>query len=470
MSFSKMFGNVGKQMRPRLSRSFSQVLAEPMAWNQAPTKLTTLPNGIRVATKQTFGEVSSMGVFIDAGVRDETKATAGAAHLVESLALSGTKKRPKAQLETEVEGMGATLSMTAGREQSNYLMTVMKGDEAKAADILGDLVANAPVENLAKEREAILRNLEETDNTTRAVIEDRLHQCAFRDGPLGFSGIGPFDGLDSITSEHLKAYVDSAYTADKMVIAVAGPVDHDALVNLAQKSFGSLKAGAPRPVADKPYFCGAELLYRNDEMGATAYISVAWEGVSYKNADALTFMLMQSIIGSYTKNTGLVPGNLSGNRVINAVANKMAVGCADHFEAFNINYRDTGVFGWYAACDEVAVEHCIGEMMFGVNLLAYAVTDEEVERGKRTLIAQLVGGGQSSEETCAKVGKDILAYGRGLPAAEMITRINAIDSEEIKRVAWKYLNDQELSVTALGPLHGMPQYYDLRRASYMHRY
>merc|ERR1712228_271733 len=132
--------------------------------------------------------------------------------------------------------------------------------------------------------------------------------------------------------------------------------------------------------------------------------------------------------------------------------------------------KDTGIFGFYIACDEVAVEHAVGELMFGVNLLSFSVTDEEVERGKRELKASLFGGSGSSSDQCAELGKHMLAYGRGISPAEMILRIDAIDAEEVKRVAWQYLNDNEVAATGLGPLHGMPQYYDLRRQTMMHRY
>merc|ERR1719174_2419291 len=239
---------------------------------------------------------------------------------------------------------------------------------------------------------------------------------------------------------------------------------------MAEASLGGVKAGAPSAPEEKPYFCGAELIYRNDEMGPTAYMSVGWESVSRKSGDAVTFMVMQHIIGSYKKNAGLVPGNISGNRVTNNIANKMGVGCADEFEAFNHFYKDTGMFGFYAACDEVAVEHCLGELQFGINLLAFAVTDEEVERGKRELKAALFGGSGSAEASCADVGRQMLAYGREVPAAEMVLRIDAIDAEEVKRVAWQYLNDSEIACTALGPLRGWPTYYDLRRGTLMHRY
>merc|ERR1711956_71258 len=82
----------------------------------------------------------------------------------------------------------------------------------------------------------------------------------------------------------------------------------------------------------------------------------------------------------------------------------MYVGCADHFEAFNINYKDTGMFGFHIACDEVAVEHAVGELMFGANLLSFSVTDEEVERGKRELKSRLFGASGSSFDHCDELG------------------------------------------------------------------
>merc|ERR1712166_459943 len=130
-------------------------------------------------------------------------------------------------------------------------------------------------------------------------------------------------------------------------------------------------------------------------------------------------------------------------------------------------YNDTGLFGYYIECDEVAVEHCLGELMFGINLLSFAVTDEEVERAKRELKIKLFAGSGSASEACTTLGEQMLAYGRSIPAAEMALRIDAIDAEEVKRVAYAYLNDAEVAATALGPLHGWPQYMDLRRMSIM---
>merc|ERR1712070_410918 len=317
--------------------------------------------------------------------------------------------------------------------------------------------------------DSIIRSLQEGETETRNVISDRLHMTAFRDTALGNTVVGPFDNIASLGEGAIQEYLARTHVGANTVLAAVGPASHEEVVAAAEAGLGGVAAGAVAP-AEQPYFCGAELIYRNDDMGSTAYVSVGWEGVPARSPDAVTFMLMAQIIGNYQKGTGLVPGGISGNRTVNAVANKMGVGCADKFECFNLMYRDTGLFGYYIECDEVAVEHAVGELMFGINLLSFAVTDEEVERAKRELKIQLFGGAGSAADACSTVGHQVLQYGRGVPAAELLLRINALDSEEIKRVAYKYLNDAEIAVTALGPLHGMPFYMDLRKQTAMHRY
>eukprot|EP00927_Polykrikos_kofoidii_P047813 TRINITY_DN420_c0_g1_i12.p1 TRINITY_DN420_c0_g1~~TRINITY_DN420_c0_g1_i12.p1 ORF type:complete len:465 (+),score=72.78 TRINITY_DN420_c0_g1_i12:68-1462(+) len=464
-----MIPSLRRQLQSRrFVRGVSQVLAEPTVWNQTPAVVTKLGNGVRVVSKETCGDVSSVGVFVEAGVRNETVATAGSTRILEKLALTGTSKKPANKLELELGLMGAEMRVVAGREQTSF--TIDGGDPRQSVAILGDVVADQGITNFSNEKESILRSIEENEMPNRDVLFDRLHTCAFRDVPLGFTALGPFDNASALTEDHLRTFVSSNYSADSMVLVAAGNVNHDEVVKAAESSFGSWGSVSPPAYQNKPYFCGSELLYRNDEMGPTAYICLGFESVPWKSPDAITFMVMQWIIGKYTKGQGLVPGNISGNRMVNSVANKMDVGCADSFEGFNVFYKDTGMFGFYAVCDEVAVEHCVGEMMFGIGCMSFSVTDEEVARAKRELKASLLGGCSSSSAVCAEVGQQMLAYGRSIPAAEMILRIDAVDAEEVKRVAWEKLNDAEISVTALGPLHGFPQFMDLRRATMMHRY
>jgi len=445
----------------------SQALADPSGWNQAPVVISKLSNGVRVATQTTFNEVASVGVFVNAGIRDEGRNGSGTAALVGKLGLTGTSRRPLDALEEELESLGATLDVQVGREQTSFQASVGGGDMMHGIDIITDVATSISASNI---NDAHIRELQEGETATRNVISDRLHMTAFRDCALGNTVVGPFDNIEKLGGGAIQEYLARTHVAGNTVLAAVGPASHEEVVAAAEAGLGGVAAGSSATPEQQPYFCAAELIYRNDDMGATAYVSVGWEGVPARSPDAVTFMLMAQIIGSYQKGTGLVPGTISGNRTVNAVANKMGIGCADTFECFNLMYRDTGLFGYYIECDEVAVEHAVGELMFGINLLSFAVTDEEVERAKRELKIKLFGGSGCATDACSTVGQQVLQYGRGVPAAEMLLRINALDSEEIKRVAYKYLNDAEICVTALGPLHGMPFYMDLRKQTAMHRY
>lgn len=447
------------------------------AFKQPATELTRLPNGVRVASQRfPFSDTITAGVWIDSGSRFDKKSTNGAAHFLEHMAFKGTKRRSRIQLEQEIENMGAHLNAYTSREQTVYYAKAFKKDLPQCLDVLSDILLNSKIDNdaLEVEKRVILREMEEVEKQTEEVIFDRLHMTAFRDSPLGFTILGSAENIQNMKREDILDYIARNYTGNRMVIAAAGDINHKELVEQVQKYFANVPVAKQQKIFvpdEKPFFCGSELIYRDDDMGPIAHVAVGFEGVPWKSPDVVAFMLMQSIIGSYRKHDeGLVPGKLSANTTVRNIATKMETGCAEMFSAFNTCYRDTGLFGFYAQCDEVAVEHCVLDLMHGITSLSYSVTDEEVERAKAQLTTQLLGHLDSTTAVAEDLGRQILVYGRYIPMAEFLTRLNAIDAEEIKRVAWKHLHDREVAVSAMGPLHGMPQLIDIRRATYWLRY
>lgn len=137
-----------------------------------------------------------------------------------------------------------------------------------------------------------------------------------------------------MSHQSLKQLTDN-YVQDRLVISAAGNVDHNKLVAEAQATFGDLKptaAGGLRKVEHKPYFLGAMMNYRNDEMGPLCYLTMAWQTVSWRSSDALTFMLIAQLMGEFTKHDPqkILPGSLSGNRFINNHSSRgHGVGCIE---------------------------------------------------------------------------------------------------------------------------------------------
>ncbi|XP_954563.1 mitochondrial processing peptidase, putative [Theileria annulata] len=461
---------------------FKDSKLHPNALNQPPCHVSTLKNGLRVATVWMPGSSSTVGVWIDSGSRFETPETNGSAHFLEHMIFKGTKSRSRQQLEEQIEHKGAHLNAYTSREQTAYYARCFNNDIPWCTELLSDILQNSQIDpdHMENEKHVILREMEEVEKSHDEVIFDRLHMTAFRDCSLGFTILGPVENIKNMQREYLLDYINHNYTADRMVLCAVGNFDHDKFVTLAEKHFSTIPKPVTKVELEKPYFVGSELLNRNDEMGPYAHMAVAFEGVPWNSPDSVAFMLMQSIIGTYNKsNEGVVPGKVSGNKTIHAVANRMTVGCAEFFSAFNTFYKDTGLFGFYAKCDEVAVDHCVGELLFGITSLSYSVTDEEVERAKRQLMLQFLSMTESTSSVAEEVARQVLVYGRRMPVAEFLLRLEKIDAEEVKRVAWKYLHDShynlykftiEIAVTAMGPLHGMPSLIDLRQKTYWLRY
>jgi processing peptidase subunit beta len=185
------------------------------------TKVTTLANGLRVASESDLSAATAtVGVWIDAGSRFEIASTNGTAHFLEHMIFKGTKRRSMRQLEEEIENMGGHLNAYTSREQTTYYAKVMKKDLPVAVDILADILQNSRFDEdrITRERQVILREMEEVEGQVEEVMFDHLHATAFQHSSLGRSILGPAANIRSITKANLQDYITTHYTAPRMVI------------------------------------------------------------------------------------------------------------------------------------------------------------------------------------------------------------------------------------------------------------
>lgn len=210
-------------------------------------------------------------MWIDAGSRYETEKNNGAAHFLEHMAFKGTKKRSQQQLEVEIENMGGHLNAYTSREQTVYYAKVFKRDVPKAMEILSDILQNSLLDEKAitRERDVILREMEEVNKQYDEVIQDHLHETAFMGTGLGRTILGSEENIRSLTKADLHAYITTHYTADRFVIAAAGAVDHNEIVSLTEQHFGKLPKSSSGSLSEKfdpAVFIGSDKRIRYDSM------------------------------------------------------------------------------------------------------------------------------------------------------------------------------------------------------------
>ncbi|XP_071715793.1 probable mitochondrial-processing peptidase subunit beta, mitochondrial [Rutidosis leptorrhynchoides] len=435
------------------------------------TRVTTLPNGLRVATESNLAsQTATVGVWIDAGSRFETEENNGVAHFLEHMIFKGTERRSVRGLEEEIENMGGHLNAYTSREQTTYYAKVMGGDVPKALDILSDILQNSSFDEglINRERGVILREMEEVGAQNEEVIFDHLHATAFQYTPLGRTILGPDENIKKITKKDIQDYISTHYSAHRMVISASGAVKHEDLVEQVKKMFTKLSANpiTTRQLVEKEpaIFTGSEVRMRDDDM-PLAQFAVAFNGASWTDPDSIALMVIQSMLGSWNKTAG------AGKHMGSQLAQLVSISeLAESMMAFNTNYKDTGLFGVYA----VAKPDCLDDLAFAImkemSKLCYNVTDDDAIRAQNQLKSSLLLHIDGSSPTAEDIGRQMITYGRRIPFAELFARIDAIDAATIKRVANRFIFDQDIAIAASGPVKLLPDYNWFRRRTYMLRY
>ena len=223
------------------------------------------------------------------------------------MAFKGTKTRSQTQLEIEIENMGGHLNAYTSREQTAYYAKVFKSDVPKAMEILSDILQNSLLNEDAinRERDVILREMEEVNKQYEEVILDHLHETAFMGTGLGRTILGPEENIRNLTRNDLLSYINTHYTSDRFVVVGAGAVDHKELLSLTQKHFGNLQPSKNEAKSfDPAIFTGSDKRIRFDSMGE-AHIALAFQGASWTSEYAFPLMMIQTMLGSWDRSNPL---------------------------------------------------------------------------------------------------------------------------------------------------------------------
>jgi processing peptidase subunit beta len=440
------------------------------------TRVTVLPNGLRVATEANpAAATSTVGVFFDAGSRYENDTTVGTAHFLEHMAFKGTAKRSMAQIEREIEDMGAHLNAFTSREHTCSSARCLKENLSQCTDVLADILQNSTYSEAAIERErsVILREMEEVEKQAEEMVHDHLHATAYQHSPLANPILGSSDNVKSVTKADLESYVKAHYTAPRTVVAAAGAVDHDKFVEDVARQFEGMPTGglsADELVTAKPTtWTGSEVRMRDDYSSDNQLrLAVAFEGASWTDPDSVALMLIREMIGSYSASTG------KGVHATSELSQRVAAnGMASSFNTFSTCYKDTGLFGIYAECDD-AWNHA-GDLSWNISHAltknVYTVEESDLERAKNALkVSTLAAANDGAVATALDIGTSMLAYGRRIPLAEMFARIDAVDVAGLKRVAERFFLDKDPAIVAWGSTQNVPDYTLFQRRTFWLRY
>ncbi|KIJ66235.1 hypothetical protein HYDPIDRAFT_86328 [Hydnomerulius pinastri MD-312] len=471
-------------------RQFSQATLPPL-------QITTLPNKIRVATESTPGHFSSVGLYIDAGSRYEDPSTSGASHFLDRMAFKTTRSRTEADMATAMDKLGGQIMCSSSRESIMYQSSNFDQATPLALSLISDTVLNPAFvpEELEVQKDAALYEIREITSKPDMILPEVLHEVAYGGKGLGNPLICPDERVDVISGDLLRQCISDWYRPERMVIAGAG-MQHEQLVELADKYFSSLKA-TPSPFAPSPRASASQAvpphllpssspsLYKSLTRSASSYLLpmssspdvpssllnpeskyvggtrhipsttqdfdqlyLAFEGVGIHDDDIYALATMQVLLGGGGSFSAGGPGKGMYSRLYTHILNHFPQ--VDHCASFHHIYTDSSLFGLFASfVPNVPGQRgntpaqILPHLVHQISLLIYqSVPEVELERAKNQLKSSLMMALESRAVEVEDLGRQILVHNRKIPVMDMTAAIDKVDAESIKRVATRIFGPQ----------------------------
>ena len=399
---------------------------------------TTLACGLKVVTDpMETVETASLGVWVDAGTRHEPAEVNGISHLLEHMAFKGTERRTAQGIAEEMDACGGHLNAYTARDHTAYYAKVLKEDAGLALDIISDILqySTLDAEELAREQAVVVQEINQAIDTPDDIIFDHFQATAYPDQPLGRAVLGTEELVRSMSRSTVLDYMRGHYSAPRMVLSASGRIDHDQLVEAATKAFGQLPPVSPSLNGAAVYGGGD---YREERDLEQVHVVVGFNGIAYDDPDYYTASVLSTLLG----------GGMS-SRLFQEVREKR--GLVYSIYSFASSYNDGGLFGVYAGTGEDEVAELIPVMCDEIVKVGGGVHEAEVQRARAQLKASILMSLESTTSRCEQLARQVAIYGRPLPVAEVVAKVEAITAEDCARVARRLFAGVP-TVAAIGPL------------------
>ena len=361
---------------------------------------------------------AAVGIHLDAGSRHEGPHENGLAHLVEHMVFKGAGARSARQIAENIEDVGGQLNAYTGRDATVFHARVLGGDVPLAFGMLADmlLLPRFDAGDLAQEVGVVLSELGEARDTPDDIVFDHLQAAAFPDSPLGRSILGDEASLAAFTVTDLRGWLGRALTGPGLVVAAAGAVDHDALVEMAHARLGALPA-TPRLPADAAAF--APGVHHDRRRFEQAHLALGWPGPAQLDPGFAAANLFVTIAG----------GGAS-SRLFQELREER--GLAYSVSAGLTGYAETGLMTAYIAADLKQSAAALALLETTLHDAAATLTPAELARAQAQVRAGLLMALESPEQVMSALARGLQLEGRVVPLAELAARYDGVTLEQAR--------------------------------------
>ena len=402
---------------------------------------TTLPSGIRVVSERIPSVRSvAVGAWLAAGSRDERPEDNGISHFIEHMVFKGTARRRTHHIAQRMEAVGGYLNAFTSKEYTCYYARALDEHLERALDVVLDLVISPalPEKEVEKEKEVVIEEMKMYEDAPEDLIFDRYEEMLYPHHALGRPILGLPETVRTFTRERLREHIETHYAPNRLVIAVAGNVDHDTVVRYVARLTRELDR-APRPVHREPangYVPSERFEARPIQQ---AHLVVGTRGLGLSDPRRTVVNTLNTVLG------GGMSSRLSQNI-------RERYGYCYNIYSFANMLTDTGDVGVYMGTDAEKVERSRRLILREFDRLAQKpVSDRSLTQAKSQLKGSLMLGLESMSNRMMRLGKIELAFGRYFTLDEVIASIDEVTADDLQALAAELFDPARLSTVAILP-------------------
>ena len=402
------------------------------------TRLSKLSNGLKVATRSLqHATTVSVGIWVNAGARDEGDHEQGIAHMLEHMAFKGTKRRDAKAIATEVENVGGFMNAHTSREETAYYIRLLPEHLDLGIDVLADILTEStlPKDEIERERGVIIQEIGQSIDTPDDLVFDLFASACYEGHTLGRPILGTVDSVSAFSQADIGAFLQRHYGAGQMLVCAAGAIAHDDFLQRIDARLGRIDNATLAKRQPAPWMAGRKQAKRDLEQ---SHIIFGLPAAVETMTDRFSLMALSTLYG----------GGMS-SRLFQQVREKRGL-CYSIF-SFSALHSDGGTFAVYAGTSASQVDELLSVCADELAAVASGVSDDEVARAKAQIRASLLMSRESVSSCCDTLARQIMLFGYPQLDADLLSAIDNIDSVKVTAMAASLIAGGTPSVACVGP-------------------
>ncbi len=402
---------------------------------------STLANGVRIIT-ETMPAVRSatLGIWADVGSAAEPGERRGVSHLVEHMLFKGTERRTAKAIAEVMDGVGGSLNAFTDKETTCYYAKVIDHHVPLAIDLLSDMFLHSTfdAQELRKEQNVVLEEIKMYDDSPDEMIHDLFIRTMWSGSNLGEPTIGYAETVSALTRDELRGHMRAHYSPNTIVVAAAGNVVHERVVELFAAAFDGFEGHSEPPVPEHPRLTPSTLVKHKDT--EQAYVVFGTRGLSLRDERRYALSVLDAVLG----------GGMS-SRLFQEVREKR--GLAYSVYSFQQPYREAGLFAVSAGTSPSNVAECVSVIDAELaRAAAEGISAAELALAREHIKGSLTLSLESTSSRMIRLGRGEFTHGYHLTTEEIEAKIDAVDEEQVLSLARELFATENLGLCVLGPV------------------